>query len=76
MRRLLRTIGQQHSRLLWRWYPTDGLVIAIEWKLADLWVGAYVYTHAKTGTAYEEVNVYLILMPTLVLHIAWLERLS
>lgn len=73
MRRTIAAIGRSQSRVLLVWRPTFGVAIAVEWKLADLWVGAYVYTQPADGTAFNDVNLYLIIIPTLVLHIAWLE---
>lgn len=72
MRGIITRIGRPQSRVLGVWHLTDRLAISLEWKLADLWIGCYVYTHPIVGTAGEETNVYLIGIPTLVLHIAWI----
>jgi hypothetical protein len=71
MRQLLCSIGRSQSRVLRAWYPRHNLAISLEWKLADLWIGAYVYTHQPAGLLHEQIDVYLIGIPTLVLHIAW-----
>lgn len=55
------------------WYLTSSIAISLEWKLADLWIGAYVYT-AETEGVWTETNLYLVLIPTIVLHIVWLTQ--
>jgi hypothetical protein len=70
--RLIAAIGRAQSQVLFLWYPSSTVAVSLEWKLADLWIGAYVYTRQPEGIAPEEVNLYLIVIPTLVLHIAWL----
>lgn len=70
MRRLLATIGTTQSRVLFVWRPRWNWAISLEWKLADLWIGAYVYAHQPAGLLRDQVDVYLIIIPTLVLHIA------
>jgi hypothetical protein len=64
---MIGAIGRMNSRVLLLWRPAPALAIAIEWKIADLWIGAYVYTRQPEGIAPEEINIYLIAVPTLVL---------
>lgn len=73
LKRFIAAIGWKQSRVIAVWHPSTNIALSLEWKAADLWIGAYVYTHQPVGMLGEEVNVYLIAIPTLVLHIAWRE---
>jgi hypothetical protein len=73
--RLLAAIGRPRSRLLWTWYPSARLWLSIEWKPADLWIGLFVHSRPIDGTDREQVDLYIIVVPTLVVHVAYrLER--
>jgi hypothetical protein len=75
MNRIIAAIGRTNSHILCAWYPRSTVAVSLEWNLADLWIGAYVYTRQPEGIAPEEVNLYIIGIPTLVLHSAWLRYL-
>ena len=59
------------TRILARWYRRwggSGLYLTLEWKLPDLWVGAF-YDVRRWDERGRWVEVWVCLLPTLPIHI-------
>lgn len=51
----------------------SGGYVALEWKLADLWVGAFFKIDREYDGAHK-LEVWICLLPCLPIHIAWCFR--
>lgn len=65
--KLVTWLTRERTLLRWRWALGQSGV-ALEYKLSDLWVGAYVRVSGRT------VDVWVCVVPCLPVHVCWVRR--